>query len=122
MPLAPRPADSKFAQETETIQTWGLAHHADLYEDPYEDVLCEEVSYHEGPFLLSSGIGPEAVYVNRLLIQALLLSEALPVDSRRELNLLAGATLKLSNHVLHEAGVRALRSAAAHAARRRRDP
>ena len=160
MPLAPRPADSKFAQETETIRTrdpldlsatlaalsliptnidrnWrlsalttlaserivnvgkqpidpgtlrtlltggGLARHADLYEDPYEDVLCEEVSYHEGPFLLSSGIGPEAVYVNRLLTQALLLSEALPADSRRDLNLLAGATLKLSDHVLHEAG------------------
>lgn len=160
MPLAPRPADSKFAQEIETIRgcdpldlsaalaalslihanidrNWrfsalttlaserivdiekqpidpgalralltdgGLARHADLYEDPYEDVLCEEVSYHEGPFLLSSGIGPEAVYVNRLLTQALLLSEALPADARRELNLLAGATLKLSDHALRGAG------------------
>ncbi len=159
MPLAPRPADSRFAQEIETIRTcdpvdlvaslaalsliptnidrnWrlsalttlaservadlekqpidpgalkalladgGLARHADRYEDPYENVLCEEVAYYEGPFLLSSGIGPESVYINRMLTQALLLSEVLPVEARRELNLLAGAVLKLSDHVLTEA-------------------
>jgi hypothetical protein len=160
VPLAPRPADSRFARETETIRAcdpldlaatlaalslipanidrnWrisalttlaservandekqpidpgafralltdgGLARHADLYEDPYENVLCEEVAYYEGPFLLSSGIGPESVYVNRMLTQALLLSEALPVEARGELNLLAGGVLKLSDHVLTEAG------------------
>jgi hypothetical protein len=160
VPLAPRPPDSRYAQEIETIRTcdpldlaanlgalsliptnfdrhWrlsalttlvseritapekrpidrgslrallttgGVAQRADVYEDPYEDVLCEEVAFYEGPFLLSSGIGPEAVYVNRLLIRALLLSEVLPVGVRVGLGRLAGATLKLSDHVLRGAG------------------
>ena len=82
-----------------------LAAMGDMQDDPYEDVLSEELSFTGGVYLVSSGLAHDAVYVLRLITRALMLRPVLPEALRAELSSLCVAGLRLSDQVLRGAGL-----------------
>ncbi len=82
-----------------------LAAIAGQQDDPFDDLLTEELAFHGGSYLVASGLAQDAVYVLRLLMRALLLTEALPGALRSELTRVCMAGLQLSDHALRAAGL-----------------
>jgi hypothetical protein len=82
-----------------------LAAMADIQEDPYEDVLTEELIFTGGVYLVGSGLAQDAVYVLRLLTRSLLLRPVLPDGLQAELTSICVAGLRLSDTVLRGAGL-----------------
>lgn len=63
-----------------------LAAMAAQQEDPFDDVLTEEIAFHGGSYLVGGGLAEESVYLTRLLLRALLLENVLPEPLRGELS------------------------------------
>jgi hypothetical protein len=82
-----------------------LADVADMQEDPYDDVVAEELAFHEGSFLLGSGLAENAVSILRRAVRATLVTDLPPREPRNELLRTASAALHLSDHVLRAAGI-----------------
>jgi hypothetical protein len=79
---------------------------ADQQEDPFDDVIAEEVAFHHGSFLVGRGLAGGSVDDLRSLVKTTLLSPLLPADRRNELTRTVAAVLHLSDHVLRTAGLR----------------
>ena len=77
-----------------------LASIASMQEDPMDDLLCEEMTFHGGSFLVGGGLAEESTFVFRALARGLLLSGELPTDLTGELAMCAVSALKLSDAVL----------------------
>jgi hypothetical protein len=75
------------------------------YEDPYDDVIAEEIAFHMGSFRIGSGTSVEAAGELRRLIKVVLLSSLLPDNRRNELTRTVAAVLHLSDRVLRSAGL-----------------
>jgi hypothetical protein len=73
---------------------------ADQQEDPFDDVIAEELAFHQGSFRISRGTTVEAVADLRTLVRVVLLSPLLADDRRNELTRTAAAILHLSDSVL----------------------
>lgn len=82
-----------------------LASIASMQEDPMDDLLCEEMTFHGGSFLVGGGLAEESAFVFRALARGLLLSGELPTDLTGELAACAVSALKLSDAVLRGAGL-----------------
>ncbi len=87
------------------LMTGDIAGAAAQQEDPFEDVLTEELVFFGGSYLVGSGLASDCVYIVRLVVCSLLLSDVLPEPLRGELTMLAQATFALSDHVLRRAGL-----------------
>lgn len=92
-------------QLRDLVDRGALAAAAAQQDDPFEDLLTEELAFYGGAYLVASGLAQDAVYVLRLLSRALLLTNALPDTLRGELTRMCAAGLKLSDHVLRTAGL-----------------
>jgi hypothetical protein len=88
------------------ILTGDIAGVAAQQEDPFEDVLTEELVFFGGSYLIGSGLASDCAYIVRLVIRSLLLSDVLPPKLRSDLTILTQSTLALSDHVLRRAGLR----------------
>lgn len=93
------------SQLRELLATSDLADMAEMQDDPYEDVLTEELIFTGGVYLVGSGLAQDAVYVLRLLTRALLLRPVLPDGLQAELSSVCVAGLRLSDKVLRGAGL-----------------
>ena len=82
-----------------------LASAASMQEDPMDDLLCEEMTFHGGSFLVGGGLAEGSTFVFRALARGLLLSGELPTDLTGELTACAVSALKLSDAVLRGAGL-----------------
>jgi hypothetical protein len=82
-----------------------LASVASMQEDPMDDLLCEEMTFHGGSFLVGGGLAEVSTFVFRALSRGLLLSGELPTDLTAELAACAVSALKLSDAVLRGAGL-----------------
>ncbi len=82
-----------------------LASVASEQEDPMDDLLCEELTFHGGSFLVGGGLAETSTFVFRALARGLLLSGELPTDLTGELTACAVSALKLSDAVLRGAGL-----------------
>jgi hypothetical protein len=82
-----------------------LAAIAAQQDDPFDDLLTEELAFYGGSYLVGAGLAERSVYVLRLLMHSLLLTDALPDALRGELTRLCVAGLRLSDHVLRGAGL-----------------
>ena len=82
-----------------------LAAVASMQEDPMDDLLCEELTFHGGSFLVGGGLAEASTFVFRALARGLLLSGELPTDLTGELSACAISALKLSDAVLRGAGL-----------------
>jgi hypothetical protein len=87
------------------LNAGGLGVQGDRHEDPYDDVIAEEVAFHMGSFRVGRGTTVEAVSDLRTVVRATLLSPLLPDDRRNELTRTVAATLHLSDRVLRSAGL-----------------
>lgn len=87
------------------LTTGDIAGTAAQQEDPFEDVLTEELVFFGGSYLVGSGLASDCAYIVRLVVRSLLLSDVLPEPLRRELTMIAQATFALSDHVLRRAGL-----------------
>lgn len=83
----------------------GLASAASMAEDPFEELLTEEIAFHGGSQLVGAGISIDSAYTLRLLLRAFLLSGALPDELVGELRHLAEAALLVSDVALRRAGL-----------------
>ena len=82
-----------------------LAAVAAAQEDPMDDLLCEEVTFHGGSFLVGGGLAESATFVFRAVSRGFLLSRELPGELVSELTVCAIAALTLSDAVLRGAGL-----------------
>lgn len=82
-----------------------LAAIAAQQDDPFDDLLTEELAFHGGSYLVGAGLAEQSVYVLRLLMRALLLTDALPDALSTELTQVCTGALRLSDHVLRGAGL-----------------
>jgi hypothetical protein len=82
-----------------------LAEVAARMDDPFDDVLCQEVTFHGGSYRVSAGLAEEAVYIFRLLVRAWLLTDALPDELIGELTRMTVGALRLSDAALRRAGL-----------------
>jgi hypothetical protein len=75
--------------------------------DPrYDDVLTEELGFHGGSYLVSSGLASEAVFtIEHLLVAMYFHAGPRPAEFLAEVQPLIGATLTLSDRVLRAAGL-----------------
>jgi len=89
----------------QVVNAGALGARADQYEDPYDDVIVEEIAFHMGSFRIGSGTSLEAVGDLRTLVKVVLLSPLLSNDRRNELTRTAAAVLHLSDRVLRSAGL-----------------
>ncbi len=87
------------------VNSGGLGARGDQYEDPYDDVIAEEIAFHMGLFRIGSGTSVEAVTDLRTLVKVVLLSPLLPNDRRNDLTRTVAAVLCLSDKVLGSAGL-----------------
>jgi hypothetical protein len=83
----------------------GLASAASMAEDPFEELLTEEIAFHGGSHLVGAGISIDSMYALRLLLRGFLLSGALPGELAREVRELATAALLVSDLALRRAGL-----------------
>lgn len=83
----------------------GLASAASIAEDPFEELLTEEIAFHGGSHLVGAGISVDSPYTLRLLLRAFLLRGALPRKLAVELRHLAEAALIVSDLALRRAGL-----------------
>lgn len=84
----------------------GIASAASIAEDPFEELLTEEIAFHGGSHLVGAGISIDSAYTLRLLLRAFLLGRTLPSELADELRHLAEAALILSDLALRRAGLR----------------
>ena len=82
-----------------------LAAIADQQDDPFDDVLTEELAFYGGSYLVAPGLAEGAVYVLRLTMRGLLLTDALSEAPGAELIRVCTAALRLSDRVLRGAGL-----------------
>jgi hypothetical protein len=82
-----------------------LASLASMQEDPMDDLLCEELTFHGGSFLVGGGLAEASTFVFRALARGLLLSGELPTELTGELSACAVSALRLSDTVLCGAGL-----------------
>lgn len=82
-----------------------LAVAASQQEDPMDDLLCEELAFHGGSFLVGGGLSEASTFVFRALSRGLLLRGDLPTELTGELSTCAIAALKVSDAVLRGAGL-----------------
>jgi hypothetical protein len=83
----------------------GLASAASIAEDPFEELLTEEIAFHGGSYLVGAGISIDSVYTLRLLLRAFLRGGALPDKLVGELRHIAEAALLVSSHGLRRVGL-----------------
>jgi len=89
----------------EMLAEGGLASAASFAEDPFEELLTEEIAFHGGSHLVGAGISVDSPYTSRLLLRAFLLSSALPRELGDEIRHLAEAALLVSDLALRRAGL-----------------
>ncbi|MBK5219776.1 MAG: hypothetical protein JJE35_08320 [Thermoleophilia bacterium] len=82
-----------------------LAGIAVVQEDPMDDLLCEELTFHGGSFLVGGGLAESSTFVFRALSRGFLLSRKLPAELVGELTACAFAAFILSDAVLRGAGL-----------------
>jgi hypothetical protein len=89
------------------LNAGALGHVADRQEDPYDDLLAEELAFAEGSFLIAGGMAEDGVPVLRNVVRAVLLSSPrlLPHDAWARLMRVASAVLHLSDATLRSAGL-----------------
>jgi len=105
---AERPSGGRAVGQTQLrnlLAAGDLADMAHMQDDPYDDVLIEELIFTGGVYLVGSGLAQDAVYVLRLLTRSLLLRPVLPDRLRAELTSICVAGLRLSDTVLRGAGL-----------------
>jgi len=102
-----RPAQRALDSESlrRMLTEGGLASAASIAEDPFEELLTEEIAFHGGSHLVGAGISVDSPYTLRLLLRAFLLRGALPRKLAGELRHLAEATLLVSDLALRGAGL-----------------
>lgn len=83
----------------------GLASAASIAEDPFEELLTEEIAFHGGSHLVGAGLSVDSPFTLRLLLRAFLLRGALPAELAGELRHLAEAALIVSDLALRRAGL-----------------
>ncbi|MGN6869479.1 MAG: hypothetical protein ACTHMY_13865 [Solirubrobacteraceae bacterium] len=83
----------------------GLASAASVAEDPFEELLTEEIAFYGGSYLVGAGIAVDSPYTLRLLLRAFLLRDGLPAPVASELKQLSGAALSVSDVALRRAGL-----------------
>ena len=98
-----RPLDS--ASLRRILTEGGVASAASSAEDPFEELLTEEIAFHGGSYLVGAGISIDSPYTLRLLLRAFLLRHSLPPQATDELRHLAEAVLMLSDLALRRAGL-----------------
>jgi hypothetical protein len=91
------------------VNAGALARIAASQDDPYEDVLVEEVAFIGGPRRLGAGLAENAVYVLRRLMPSVLAPSVLAVDeisedTRSELLTTIDAALRVSDRILRDVG------------------
>lgn len=82
-----------------------LAAIAAQQDDPFDDLLTEELAFYGGSYVVGAGLAAHSVYVLRLLVRGLLLTDALPDALSAELSPVCTGALRLSDHVLRRAGL-----------------
>jgi len=87
------------------VNAGALGARGDQYEDPYDDVIAEEIAFHMGSFRIGSGTSTESVADLRMLVGVVLLSPLLSKDQRHELTRTVAAALHLSDTVLRSANI-----------------
>jgi hypothetical protein len=87
------------------VNSGQLASLASAQEDPMDDLLCEEMTFHGGSFLVGGGLAEVSTFVFRALARGVLLSGELSTDLTGELAACAVSALKLSDAVLRGAGL-----------------
>lgn len=87
------------------VNAGALGARGDQYEDPYDDVIAEEIAFHMGSFRIGSGTSTESVADLRTLVRVVLLSPLLSEDRRHELTRTVAAALYLSDAVLRSANL-----------------
>jgi len=97
--------DPSVADLRQLVNAGALSARGDQYEDPYDDVIAEEIAFHMGSFRIGRGTSVEAVGDLRTLVRVVLLSPLLPDDRRNELTRTVAAVLHLSDRVLRSAGL-----------------
>ncbi|HEX2095802.1 MAG TPA: hypothetical protein VHF50_00350 [Solirubrobacterales bacterium] len=89
----------------ELLNSGALATLASSQEDPLDDLICEELAFHGGSFLVGGGLNEAATFVARALLHGLG-DKRIPNDIAVELTTCCRAALKLSDTVLRSAGLR----------------
>jgi hypothetical protein len=97
--------DPSVSDLRQLVNAGALSARGDQYEDPYDDVIAEEIAFHMGSFRVGSGTSVEAAGELRTLVRVVLLSSLLPDDRRNELTRTVAAVLHLSDRVLCSAGL-----------------
>jgi hypothetical protein len=87
------------------VNSGALGERGDQHEDPYDDVIAEEIAFHMGSFRVGSGTSTESVVGLRTVIRAVLLSALLPENLRHELTRTVAAALYLSDATLRSANL-----------------
>jgi hypothetical protein len=82
-----------------------LASAASIAEDPFEELLTEEITFHGGSYLVGAGTAVDSPYTLRLLLRAFLLRGVLPQKLTGEFRSLVGAALTVSDLALRRAGL-----------------
>lgn len=93
------------AKLDELLNSGVLATLASSQEDPLDDLLCEELAFHGGSFLVGGGLNEAATFINRALLQGLGDVRHVPEELAAELTTCCRAALKLSDAVLRTAGL-----------------
>ena len=75
-------------------------------DDPFDDLMTEELAFYGGSYLVGAGLAEGSVYVLRLLMRGLLLTDALPDTLRGELTRMCTGALRVSDYVLRGAGLK----------------
>jgi hypothetical protein len=97
--------DPSVSDLRQLVNAGALGARGDQYEDPYDDVIAEEIAFHMGSFRVGSGTSVEAAGELRTLVRVVLLSSLLPDDRRNELTRTVAAVLHLSDSVMRSAGL-----------------
>jgi hypothetical protein len=96
-------------QLRELVNTGALAEIAAFRDDPFEDVLVEEMAFAGGPRRVGAGLAEDSVYVLRRLVPTAFVSgvlgvEALAEETRSQLIATVSAALALSDRIIREVG------------------
>lgn len=87
------------------VNVGDLASIAAQQDDPFDDVLAEELVFHGGSYLVGPGLAENSVCVLRLVMRGLLQVEVFPATLRAELSRLCSAALRLSDLILRVGGL-----------------
>jgi hypothetical protein len=104
-PDQPSTRDPTIGDLRELVNAGALGARANQQEDPFDDVIAEEIAFHHGSFLVSTGLAEDGVASLRSLVRVTLLSPLLPDDRRNELTRTTAAVLRLSDHVLRSSNL-----------------